>query len=68
DAKEVRRIRQEREEELRRRLSASLDLAQQLGISGTPFFVIYDPSEGDWDVMPGYNEAMFSDMIAAVKG
>jgi protein-disulfide isomerase len=68
DAGAIRTYLDENEEKLLARLRQSIGLAESLKVEGTPFFLVYDPESGDFDVMPGYHEEMLTDVIESVRG
>ncbi|MEO1656780.1 MAG: DsbA family protein [Pseudomonadota bacterium] len=53
-------------DDIEARLDRSIEMARQIGISGTPYFVMVKPSTNDTEVLSGYLPQMFAETLAAL--
>ncbi len=68
DADRILTIRKDEAERLSEDLEASIALARELGIGGTPFFVIADPDTGTFRILEGYRTEDLEAEISSLQG
>ncbi|NNU15034.1 thioredoxin domain-containing protein [Parvularcula sp. ZS-1/3] len=55
-------------EEIEATIDQSIDMARQIGIQGTPYFIVANPESGRFEILEGFRTEQFEAMVESVRG
>ncbi|GGY41506.1 DsbA family protein [Parvularcula lutaonensis] len=64
----VRKIAKEQADAIDATVDRSMEIAQAIGVQGTPFFIVANPDTGTFDVLEGFRSEEFAALVESVRG